>query len=149
MENTTAGPGFCDGVTVRLADGNEWFLPSRDPRADDPEYDALLAEAAAAEDGADARRAGLALTLALLRRRYDLGPERLRALLTFPDDDDPRLAALQAKVHRLMAAQVRRRGPGRGAVPAPRRRSHLASLREALRAPWSRRPHAPVCGRGR
>lgn len=100
---------FVDGPRVRLADGGVWTLPHRDLSHDDPEYDALVAAVFEAEDGAEALRAGLALTIFLLDRNYALGPDALSSLLTFPPGD-PDLIALQRDVHALALKTARRTG---------------------------------------
>jgi|GEM_PF-1389145 len=115
-------PAFVDGPRVRLADGRVWTLPHRDVSRDDPEYDALVAAVFEAEDEAEALRAGLALTIFLLDRNYDLGPDALSALLTFPPGD-PDLVELQRDVHALALKSARRTGraspsEGEHAVPS-------------------------------
>ena len=115
-------PGFVPGVEVRLADGDLWALPARDASRADPEYDALLAAVDGSETRDDALRAGLALTIFLIGRNYDLSPDRIAALLTF-EPGDRALAALQDAVDALVAASTPGRlpfppGPG-GARPDP------------------------------
>jgi len=86
-EPTGLGKRFTEGATVRLADGNDWVLPAREPYGHDHEYDALLDVAARAEDRSEFMRAGLALTICLLHRHYALTPERIEGLLLFAPGD--------------------------------------------------------------
>src|SRR4051812_6113382 len=90
-----------EGAAVRLADGNDWFLPAREPYGHDPEYDTLLDVAAQAEDCWEFRGAGLALTICLLHRHYALTPERIEHLLLFAPGNDGQ-EALQEAMTRLI-----------------------------------------------
>src|SRR4051794_14479361 len=99
-ESALRRTGFVEGPRVRLADGGLWALPLRDPKLDDPDYDALLAMVAESEDRAEMLRSELALTIFLLMRNYDLLPDALDVLLRFAPGD-PALAATQGAVHEI------------------------------------------------
>jgi hypothetical protein len=103
-------PGFIEGRAVRLSDGQEWWLPFRDPARDDLEYDALLAVICEAEDRVEGLLAELALTIFLLTRNYELAPNQLERLLQFRADD-PSLRRLQAAVHEVVVESLRRLHP--------------------------------------
>jgi hypothetical protein len=115
-ERTARRPGFIEGVGVRLADGQEWFLPVRDRVVDDPEYDAQLAAISEAEDRAEVLRAELALTIFLLTRNYDLSADQLNLLLSFRPDD-PALTELQRLVHGLAHESAVRSREARASQP--------------------------------
>jgi hypothetical protein len=116
-EISTRRPGFIEGRRVRLADGRAWSLPLRDPVGEDPEYDAILAAVNEAEDRSECLLAEFALTIFLLTRNYDLRPDPLETLLSFPQGD-PALAALQEAVHALYLESVRRSRAAAGATEA-------------------------------
>ncbi len=104
-EPSARRPGFVDGPRVRLADGQSWSLPLREPVGLDPEYDALLALVLDAEDRAEGLRAELALTIFLLTRNYDLTPGSLDALLNI-EPNDPALNELQRVVHQIACESI-------------------------------------------
>lgn len=100
-ERARRRPGFVEGVAVQLSDGGHWTIPDLSSPRDDNDRDELLTAAHEAEDPFEGRRAELALTIFLLRRNYDLGPEDFQALLSFAPDD-PALSALQRTMHDLV-----------------------------------------------
>jgi hypothetical protein len=106
-EPSVRTPWFVDGPRVRLADGQEWSLPLREPYGDDLEYDSLLALVTGSEDHAETLRAELALSIFLLTRNYELSPEALDSILRFASDD-PDLNALQRAVHEVACESFRR-----------------------------------------
>jgi hypothetical protein len=93
--------GFTAGIDVRLSDGATWTLPVYEASRQDAELAALVASAVEAEDRAEALRFELALLILLLSRNYDLAPDQIASLLTFPPGAQDQ-AALQAAVHRLV-----------------------------------------------
>ena len=109
-------PGFAAGIDVRLSDGATWTLPVYEASRQDAEHAALFAAALEAEDQAEALRVELALLILLLSRNYDLAPDQLAALLTFPPGA-PEQSALQTAVHRLVLDHASR--PGAAVSPAP------------------------------
>lgn len=111
----TRRPGFTAGIGVRLSDGATWTLPVYEASGQDAEHAALIAAALEAEDEAEALRVELALLILLLSRNYDLAPDQLASLLTFPPGA-PDETALQTAVHRLVLDRASR--PGAAASPA-------------------------------
>lgn len=107
---------FVEGPRVVMADGGSWALPMREPRGADPEYDGLLEMVSESEDRAETLRSELALTIFLLTRNYDLSPESLDRLLTFPPGD-PALSALQRAVHDVAQESFRLGAAARSATP--------------------------------
>jgi hypothetical protein len=136
-------PGFQSGRSIRLADGQEWVFPAPVTRgtgdaedadiAADSSYLALLRALEEAEDRAELRRAELALTIHLLGRNYDLGPEDYQRLLGLTPGS-PELARMQDELHELVWAhleQLRERLESRPEGPGARR-SWLAHAVQAI-----------------
>jgi hypothetical protein len=116
-ETALRRPDFLGGVAIRLADGRDWVLPGPPPPGPingklDRDYMACVEAVRDAEDEFERLRAELALTILLLARNYDLGPDDYQALLTFPSSRVERLAVPGA-LHDLADAHVRRIGPRR------------------------------------
>ena len=109
-------PGFREGFEVVLADGEPWTLPV--PDGPDPEFDALLRAIAESEGPDEALRLELALTILLLGRNYELGPDRIARALDFPEGD-PALDRLRGEVRGFVARSIGRDGPPSGRYPRP------------------------------
>lgn len=120
-ESGARRPGFVAGVEVRLADGQAWWLPGvgGEPAAAGDPLDALLAALAEAEDVPERLRAGLALSIHLLTRNYELPPADLGALLSFAPDD-PAAGSLRSAVEGWAIEALSRRRPPSRATPAGR-----------------------------
>src|SRR4051794_3064968 len=119
-------PGFLDGPSIRLGDGQLWAFPSPDGIASasdhgaatrtasdaavDLEFEATLRAVIEAEDEAEQLRAELALAIYLLSRNYDLGPADYRAILGPPSSQT--LEAMKQSFHQLAMDHIRsyRRG---------------------------------------
>jgi hypothetical protein len=89
-----------------------------------------------AEDHAEWLCAGLALTIVLLSRNYDLDHRDFARLLTFPPAD-PVLEALQADVGRLAAESIRRQAVTVPAAEVEEKAAPIAARRRTLRSLWT------------
>jgi hypothetical protein len=134
-------PDFLPGISVRLADGQAWTLPSP-PNAGartEPgsavlgeDYEAIVRAIRESEDEPEMRRAELALVIALLARNYHLGPAEFWSLLGAPSGT-PEAASLAQALHEVALAHLERLRPTPppghsrpSAIPRPRHR--LAGL---------------------
>lgn len=91
-ERARRRPDFFQGISIRLADGRDWWVPApedlivADGESEDSDYVELIAAVAHAEDASDLGRAELALGIYLLERNYRLEAEELQILLEGPPD---------------------------------------------------------------
>jgi hypothetical protein len=134
-EPSARRPGFREGLKVRLADGELWSLPILERDADDPEYVGLLRAMAEAEDREEWLLAGLALTIMLLSRNYDLPAEELSDLLSFPSGD-PVLLTLQRDVGAL-GEELDRRIQGAAEPNSESANQALTPPRRSARTLWT------------
>lgn len=105
---------FSQGIAVRLADGQEWWVPApgqwlgHDRRMADPEYSLLVEGMADAENAVDLARAELALGIYLLDLNYRLQPDDYAELLDVTPGD-PRSDAVRVALRILTEGHVPRR----------------------------------------
>ena len=104
-------PGFREGRTIRLADGQMWTLPAP-PRASESitslfgsEYPGLIQAILEAEDGSEQRLAELAFAIFLLGQNYSLSASDYSQLLAFPPES-PELADWQLAFHHIAQEHV-------------------------------------------
>jgi hypothetical protein len=106
-EHVARRPQLIAGIVVRLADRQEWWLPTADALRGDSEFEALLRAIDESEDCSEMMLGELAVTIFLLRRNYALGAADLEALLSF-GGDRPDREALQRAVHELAVEGITR-----------------------------------------
>lgn len=125
-------PDFAGGVPIMLSDGRAWTFPRPEmsdlyfrPGPDGkpalaagltfgPEYEELVEEYLAADDGAAELKALAALAMDLLSRNYALGPADFRALLRVRRAGDPGEAENRAMWEAIADVAL-----GRGPKPMP------------------------------
>jgi hypothetical protein len=96
---------FVEETRVRMADGQDWFLPALLPSGIDLEHDAILAAIEESEDYSELLKSELALTIYLLSKNYRLSPSALSEILDFKDDPRGR-EACQTAVHAMVFAHA-------------------------------------------
>jgi len=145
---------FRPGRQIRLADGQFWTFPraESDLRTEDggrTGYRGLLGVLLEAETESDRRMAELALAIHLLEINYQLHPEDLAYLLTFPEDSKE-LADSQREFAELAREHIQADMEARGYIPtsgasvqaSPRLIHPLAWLRGVFNKHWGRSRNA-------
>ena len=146
---------FRPGRQIRLADGQFWTFPraESDLRTEDEgraEYRGLLGVLLEAETDSDRRMAELALAIHLLEINYQLHPENLAYLLTFPDSSTE-LADSQREFAELAREHIQADMEARGYVPtagpsaqaSPRRLPPSRMAQGRLQQAWGPVPERP------
>lgn len=127
---------FQQATSILLADGQLWWLPEVSIDAGDPLVHSLVKAVICAENDRERLRDELALTMVLLARNYELGPDLFPEVLEFRPGD-PARDELHRVIRQLVqvAPQVSRPElvPNLDRKPRPAGRWGFTAASESLR----------------
>jgi hypothetical protein len=138
---------FQEATSIQLADGQLWWLPELSLDSRDSVLRSLVNAVICSSDEREAARDGLALTMVLLSRNYQLSPDVYPQLFGFRPDD-PARGELQRVIRQLAHSTPPRSRvqlvPNLDREPRPASRWGLTAAAASLmrvRSRWSLRSH--------